>query len=51
MEWLWQSGQFSTYSKLDDYYVRFVLDQLAWLDFNSVSWLQQQSLDRHVDPQ
>jgi hypothetical protein len=35
---------------LDDDEVRFVLDQHAWLDFDSASLLKQQCVDRHVAP-
>ena len=34
----------------DDDEVRFVLDQHTEWDFNSVSSLKQQSVDRHVSP-
>jgi hypothetical protein len=36
--------------QLDDDDVRFVLDQQAYLDFNSASSLKRQSADRHVAP-
>ena len=34
----------------DDDEHHFVLDQLAWLDFDSASSLKQQFADRHVAP-
>jgi hypothetical protein len=34
----------------DDDEVHFVLDQYAYLDFYSASWLKQQSVYRHVAP-
>jgi hypothetical protein len=45
MSW-WEQVNF----QWDDDEVRFVLDQHAELDFNSVSSLKQQSVGRHVAP-
>ena len=40
----------TSYFRLDDDDVRFVLDQNTELDFNSASSLKQQSAGRHVAP-
>ena len=45
MSW-WEQVNF----QWDDDEVRFVLDQHAELDFNSVNSLKQQSVGRHVAP-
>ena len=40
----------TSYFRLDDDDIRFVLDQNTELDFNSASSLKQQSAGRHVAP-
>jgi hypothetical protein len=40
----------TSYFRLDDDHVRFVLDQNTELDFNNASSLKQQSAGRHFAP-